>query len=178
MKLTDLINEEKEEAKGTYAAVSFSEDTIDGIKKYIKENDIPNHTKFDKMHTTLLYSKKYCPDYKPAGKLDKPMIGKGTGFEKWPSQPDDDGKVAMCLVMRYDCSELSKRHKELMKEHDATYDFDEYKPHITFSYDVAGLQCKDLPKFEGKIEIVEEYGEDLNMDWAKDNSDVSEKDDK
>jgi len=174
MKLIDLI-EEKEEAKGTYAAVHFNKETIDGIKKYIKENDIPNHTKFDKMHTTLLYSKTHCPDYKPAGKLDKPMIGKGTGFEKWPSQPDDDGNVAMCLVMRYDCPELIKRHKELMKEHDAVYDFDEYKPHITFSYDVAGLQCKDLPTFDGKIEIVEEYGEDLNMDWAKDNSDKDDK---
>lgn len=177
MKLTDLI-EEKEETKGTYAAVSFSKDTIDGIKKYIKENDIPNHTKFDKMHTTLLYSKKYCPDYTPFGKFDTPMIGKGTGFEVWDSQADDDGHVAKCLVMRYDCSELSKRHNELMKEHDAAYDFDEYKPHITFSYDIndgADIDHDELPKFSGKIEIVEEYGEDLNLDWAKENS---EKDDK
>lgn len=177
MRLIDLI-EEKEEAKGSYAAVNFNKETIDGIKKYIKENDIPNHTKFDKMHTTLLYSRKYLPDYKPQGKLDKPMIGKGKGFEVWDSQPDDDGHVAKCLVMCYDCPELVKRHKELMKEHGAAYDFDEYKPHITFSYDIGDLDHDELPKFSGKIEIVEEYGEDLEQDWATDNSDITEKDDK
>lgn len=178
MKLIDLINESKKETKGSYAGVHFSKETIDDIKEYIKDNDIPNHTKFDKLHTTLLYSRKHLPDYEPFGKFDTPMVGKSVGFEKWPSQPDDDGKVAMCLVMRYSCPELIKRHEELMKEHGATYDFDEYKPHITFSYDVAGLQCKDLPKFDSKIEVIEEYGEDLNNDWAKDNSDISEKDDK
>jgi len=120
----------------------------------------------------------YLPEYKPAGKLDKPMIGKGKGFEVWDSQPDDDGHVAKCLVMCYDCPELVKRHEELMEEHGATYDFDDYKPHITFSYDVADMNPKDLPKFDGKIEIVEEYGEDLNLDWAKDNSDITEKKDK
>jgi len=178
MRLIDLISEDKKENKGSYAAIRFNKDTIDGIKKYIKENDIPNHTKFDKMHTTLLYSRKYLPEYKPAGKLDKPMIGKGKGFEVWDSQPDNDGHVAKCLVMCYDCPELVKRHEELMEEHGATYDFDDYKPHITFSYDVADMKHKDLPKFDGKIEIVEEYGEDLNLDWAKDNSDISEKKDK
>jgi len=67
MRLIDLISEDKKENKGSYAAIRFNKDTIDGIKKYIKENDIPNHTKFDKMHTTLLYSRKYLPEYKPAG---------------------------------------------------------------------------------------------------------------
>jgi hypothetical protein len=177
MRLIDLIFEKKE-AKGTYAAVRFSDETIADIKKYIEENNIPNHTKFDKMHTTLLYSRKHCPNYEPAGEYEEALHGKPEKFEKWPSQPDDDGNVAMCLVLRYHCPDLVKRHVKLMDEHKGTYDFDEYKPHITFSYDVADLQCKDLPKYEGKIEIVEEYGEDLNLDWAKDNSDISEKDDK
>ncbi len=178
MKIIELCEKKEDSTKGTYAAVQFSKETLNNIKKYIKDNDIPNNTKFDKMHTTVLYSKKYLPDYKPQGKLNPPLIGTPLKFEKWPSQPDDDGNVAMCLVLRYTCDDLVDRHKSLMKEHDAAYDFDEYKPHITFSYDVAGLQCKDLPKFEDKIEIVEEYGEDLNLDWKEDNSDISEKDDK
>ena len=148
---------------------------------YSKENMIPIHSKCDKRTTRLLYSRKYCPDYKPAGKLDKPLIGTGSGFEVWDSQADDDGHVAKCLVMCYDCPDLIKRHKELMKEHGASYDFDEYKPHITFSYDIndgADIDKDELPKFATTIEIVEEYGEDLNLDWAKDNSDITEKKDK
>jgi len=176
MKLIDLVEEKDDSKKGTYAGVRFSKETIDGIKEYIKDNDIPNHTKFHKMHTTLLYSREYCPDYVPAGKFEEAMHGKPEEFEVWDSQPDDDDHVAKCLVMRYTCPELVKRHKTLMDEHNATYDFDEYKPHVTFSYDIGDMKIKDLPKFKGKIELVEEYGEDLNLDWAKDNSDITEKD--
>jgi len=53
-----------------------------------------------------------------------------------------------------------------MKEHGGTYDFDEYKPHITFSYDVAGMQCKDLPKFDEDIEAVHEL--ERFFEWAVD----------
>jgi len=172
MKLTEIIEEKIQ--KGTYAGVRLSNKTINAIKKFIKDNDIPNPIEPEKMHTTLLYSRKYLPDYKAKGKYDDILEGTPSGFEKWPSQPDDDGKVAMCLVLKYTCTALSKRHKELMKEHEATYDFPDYKPHVTLSYDVGSLQCKDLPKFEEPIEIVEEYAEDLNLDWAKDNT----KDDK
>jgi hypothetical protein len=170
MKVTDIIKEEKKEEKGTYAGVHFDKTTLNAIKKFIEDNDIPKPVPANKLHTTLLYSRKYLPEYKPAGKLEEPMIGKPSGFEKWPSQPDDEGNVAMCLVLRYDCPELVDRHKSLMEEHDATYDFDEYKPHITLSYDVGDLQCKNIPTFDGEIKIVEEYGEDLDLDWAKNNT--------
>lgn len=168
MKVTEII--EKKQEKGTYAAVKLSNKTNKAIVKYIKDNDIPNAIKPEKLHTTLLYSRKHLPDYEPAGEYEEAMHGKPIGFEKWPSQPDDDGKVAMCLVLKYTCPELVDRHKFLMKEHGATYDYDEYNPHVTFSYDVGGMQCKDLPKFEEDIEIIEEYAEELNLDWAKDNT--------
>jgi len=168
MKVIDII--ETKQNKGTYAGVKFSNKTNAAIEKFIKDNNIPNSIKPEKLHTTLLYSKKYLPDYKARGEFEESFIGKPTKFEKWPSQPDDDGKVAMCLVLRYDCPALIDRHKELMKEHGATYDFDEYKPHVTFSYDVGEMQCKDLPKFEEDIEVVKEYAEELNLDWAKDNT--------
>jgi hypothetical protein len=172
MKLIDLLEGKKKQ--GTYAGVRFSKKTISDIKKFIKDNDISNPVKTEKLHTTLLYSRKHLPDYEPASEFEEFLIGKPTKFEKWPSQPDDDGNVAMCLVLKFDCEDLVKRHEFLMKQHGGTYDFDEYKPHITFSYDVGNLQCKNLPKFVENIEIVEEYGEDLNLDWAKNNSDMSE----
>ena len=80
MKLIDLL--EKEEQKGTYAGVRFSKETIDDIKKYIEENEIPNRIKFDKLHTTLLYSRKHCPNYEPAGELEEVMHGKPEKFER------------------------------------------------------------------------------------------------
>ena len=165
MKLTEIT--EAKDPDGTYAGVHFSQATRDAIAKYIKDNGIPNSTNIDKMHTTLLYSRKYLPDYEPAGVFESPLVGKPAGFEKWPSQPDEDGKVSMCLVLRFDCPDLNARHKELMDKHDATYDFDEYKTHVTFSYDVGGMKVKDLPPFTDSLEITDEYKEDLDLSWAK-----------
>jgi len=164
MKLIDIT--EKKETKGTYAGVRFSDKTKDAVKKYMKDNKIPNPLRTEKMHSTLLYSRKYCPDYEPAGEMEETLIGKSDSFESWESQPDDDGNTSNCLVLKYTCDGLKDRHESLMKEHGATFDFDDYTPHITFSYDVGDLDPKKLPKFEEDIEIVEEYGEDLDLDWA------------
>lgn len=161
---------EAKDKKGTYAGVRFSTATVNNIQKYIENNKIPNPVGSTKMHTTLLYSRKHCPDYEPAGDLDPPMIGKPTKFAIWPSQPDENGNPNNCLVLEYKCPDLVKRHKELMKEHDAEYDWDEYKTHVTFSYNVKDLDIKDLPTFEDDLEIANEYGEDLNLDWAKENA--------
>ena len=169
MKWTEIAEEKEENKKGTYAGVRFSEETKNAVEQYNKDNDIPNPIKTDKLHTTLLYSRKYLPDYKPAGKYDKPMIGKVKKFDVFESRPDAfDDKAARCLVLLFDCPELVDRFNELMDKHDATFDYDEYKPHITFSYDIGDMDIKDLPEFKGKIELVSEYDEDLNLNWAKD----------
>jgi len=152
---------------GTYAGVKFSEKTKKAIRKYIKDNNIPNRVRTDSLHTTLLFSRKHLPDYEPAGTFENPLIGNFTKFVKWPSQPTKDGTVNMCLVLKYKCPELVKRHNFLMNEHGATYDFDKYKPHITLSYNVGGLQCKDLPNFEGEIEIIEEYYKPFEEWWCE-----------
>ena len=166
MKIQEIV---EGETTGSYAGVRFGDLTKDAICDYIKENNIPNAVPQDKLHTTLLYSKKYLPNYKPAGMYKKLIVGEPTEFEVWPSQPDDDGNISKCLVLRYRCPELVDRHKYLMKQHNAQYDFDEYKPHITFSYDVGDLKPEDLPAFTTPILIVSEYGEDLNTNWNDQN---------
>lgn len=160
--------------KGTYAGVKFSTASINNIQKYIENNNIPNAVPKNKLHTTLLYSRKHLPNYEPAGKLEPILTAKPSKFAIWPSQPDENGEPNNCLVLEYDCSDLTKRHKDLMKEHDGEYDWDDYKTHVTFSYNVKDLDVKDLPPFEDELEITEEYGEDLNLDWAKDNAKSSD----
>lgn len=161
MNLTEILTEQKKE--GTYSGVHFDNATKKAIRLFTKENDIPNVVPRDKLHTTVLYSRKHLPDYKPLGKLDTPLIGKFKQFDLWKSQ---DGN--QCLVMLFDCTDLVDRHKFLMKEHDATYDYDEYKPHVTLSYDVGeNFNLKSLPSYEGPINITEEYMEPLVLDWAK-----------
>lgn len=170
MKLQNLY-EKKQSEKGTYAGVSFDEETLKKITNFIKENKIPNAVPADKLHTTLLYSRKYLPDYKAQGEIDPPYVGTPKEFDVWESQEDNNGEKTKCLVLKYSCKELEKRHEYLMDEHDATYDFDQYRPHITFSYNIGDLDVSELdPSSIGDIVIVKEYQEDLNLNWAKENT--------
>lgn len=148
--------------KGTYAGVKFDSNTVDALVKFCKDAKIPNCLPSEKFHTTLLYSRKFLPDYKPA--TDTNLVGTPVGLEIWPSQ---DGNS--CLVLVYSCPKLTARHLKLLKQHDTTHDY-EYKPHITLSYDIKDWTKKDLPEIPAtlnKIVINKEYGEDLDLDWTK-----------
>lgn len=156
---------------GTYAGVRYSQASRDAIKRYQKENNIPNPLDPSKLHSTLLYSTKHLPDYTAAGMYDPTLKAQPKTFEKWASQPDEDGKVSQCLVLTTDSPELVKRHEKLMDEHDAKYNFPEFKTHVTLSYDVGDdFDVDSLPPFEEELEITEEYQEDLDLSWAKTNS--------
>lgn len=175
MRLQELLEQSKDKPEpGTYAAVTFSQATVDDILRYIKTNNIPNAISPEKMHCTVLYSRKYCPDYVPMGTIDPPWVGTPTGLEVWESRGKNrDEDPSRCLVMKFTCDELTKRHNQLMKEHNATYDFPEYKTHITLSYNIGDMDIANLPSVNDTIpvvEIVEEYGEDLDLDWAAKNA--------
>ena len=174
MKLEDLRLLVEAAKKGSYAAVTFNKATIDTILEYMKENNIPRPLAAEKLHTTLLYSRRHLPDYNPQGKIAPAWIGTPTEFVVWETRGKfRDEPTKNCLVLKYKCKELTARHEELMKEHPATYDFPTYEAHITFSYDIGDLDIKTLPSIEkylSEIVIVNEYGEDLDLDFAKKNS--------
>lgn len=166
MKLRELMEAMN---KGTYAGVYFDEDTKKAVQQYIEDNNIPKPVNVDKLHTTLLYSRKFLPDYIPGGMYKQPLVGTPTELVVWKTQGDEGKEPANCLVMKYDCPELVERHKSLMKEHGATFDYPEYTPHITLSYDIGDIDVDSLSNIKDAIKtigIVEEYGEDLKLDWA------------
>ena len=125
---------------GTYACVHFDDATLEHISNLMDELDVPNRVPLSEIHTTLLYSRKYLPDYEAQRKYDKPMTGRTTELQTWTGRDSDS--TNNILVLLFDSEQLQKRHKKLMKDHDATYDFPEYLPHITLSYDAD----KDMDK--------------------------------
>jgi len=163
MRLTELM--EKKEPAGTYAGYHYDKDGVALLSKYAKDAKLPNPLDPAKTHTTLLYSKKPCPNYEPLGKLESPIKCKINKMEVWPTQSKKNA-----LVVTLTAPDMCKRHKELMDEHGATYDFDEYKPHITLSYDIGDLDVDKLPEIKDtvkEIDAVEEYGEDIKDEWNK-----------
>ncbi len=163
------LNELADTPDGTYAGARFSEDSVASIRKYIDKNGIPNSPNDDKLHSTILYSRKYLPEYEAQGMYDPAMKGTPTGTEVWPSQPDEQGNRKRCLVLKFDSPDLAARHSSLMTRHEAMYDFDEYKPHVTLSYDLGDDFDEDkLSDFgEEELEITSEYAENLNTNWAR-----------
>ncbi len=95
------------------------------------------------------------------------MLATPTNLEVWPSQPDENGETSNVLVQCFDCPDLEKRHTDLMGEHDAQYDFDEYKPHITLSYNVGDASAEDFEPFNRPINVVSEYSEELKTKTPK-----------
>lgn len=149
-----LLNEIKDTKIGTYAGVRFDDATIDALNKYIEDNKIPNPVK--EFHTTLLFSRKPLPKYQPMEEYSPPLKGKPTEVKNL-----GDDKT---IVVMFDAPELEKRHKELMKEHGATWDYESYIPHVSLSYDGASANLKDLTKPDFPINIVKEYSEALTLD--------------
>jgi len=84
------------------------------------------------------------------------------------------------LVLLLDSEDAVNRHQVLMKQHESTYDFPEYKPYITLSYDI-----EDFMRMKNKKSVLEnikdkyntlipkefhlnaEYVEHLNPNWEK-----------
>lgn len=149
---------DKDLYKGTYAGLRFSEESKDKIMKLCEF--VPNSISRDDIHCTLLYSRKHLPNYIAKGSINE--TAKVNGYKIFETQ---DGSRALVLTLESDF--IINRFNELMKTHDATYDYDEYIPHITISYDIGDFGIDSL-NFNESLDIIEEYKKDLKLDWGKD----------
>lgn len=89
--------------------------------------------------------------------------GKPTDLDIWFGESGE-----RCLVLKYDCPELCIRHKYLMETHNATYDFPDFTPHITLSYDMCDVDIASLPNIHDYLDsicITYEYSRELIVDW-------------
>ena len=159
----------EKESKGTYAGLRFTPESKEAVMHYLRQNNIPKPTDIDKLHVTLLYSRKHLSDYVPAGKLDTHHECHPAGFDVWKTKPPEGENQTEgwnALVMKFNAPSVVARHKELMAKHEATYDFPDYKPHITMSYNIGDMDHSALPPFTAPLHLNEEYDEELDLDWA------------
>lgn len=166
MMLSEIANK-----PGTYAGVRFDDDSTNRLAEFQSKLKIPNAISPKKFHVTLLHSKKHLPNYKPQGKINPPYKGTPSKLVVWKTQPDEEGETSNCLVLQFDCPELVKRHKALMDEHGAQFDYNKFEPHVTLSYSIGDLDIKDANLDDiGSLNMVEEYHQPLDLSWAKKNS--------
>lgn len=148
------------EEKGVYVAVTYNQSAQDDLLDFIKEYNIPSTLKAEDFHTTIIYSRKYA-DIKD---LEDNM--EDSEIVAYPKElhvfETFDKKRA--LVIKLDCPYLEERHKYLMEKYNLTYDYDEYIPHITLSYDIGNMGLPENVKFPKFFRINSEYKEELNLE--------------
>jgi hypothetical protein len=147
-----------EQQKGTYAAYKYSKRTEGWLNQFIDNHKL--HEPNRDFHTTLLYSTVGAPTLSTSGGDINVSPVTFAGFEKFGA----------ALVIKLDAPYMVERHKELMSKHpELVYDYDEYIPHITLSYDAEHIDTAtlDASYFNGfEFEVVLEYHEALDLEWA------------
>lgn len=161
MRIDEIYRLLEDPEDGTFAGVKFSSASSQKLLDFTERNDVPNPTPVGKHHITLLFSRVPLPNYKPIGKLKKPLTVIPIDVKLWG---EADEKV---LVVVLDAPALVNRHKKLMTQHpEAIWEHDEYIPHVTLSYDAGDYDINRLDiKKLGSLTVFEEYKEDIEPDW-------------
>jgi hypothetical protein len=150
----------KKEPTGTYVCLKMDEDSQKRVARFIELNHIVNGVQMASLHSTVIYSKKHCPNLKveDIGRVEAKIV-------KFIQIPHE---TKIILALETESEEMQKLHKRLRKEHDATHDFDSYLTHVTVAYDALQMPVHpDMSMFEGRPLVFDTMVvEDLNEDWA------------
>lgn len=74
------------------------------------------------------------------------------------------GKDKNILVLRFSSEELLERNQEF-RDHGCSYDFPEYKSHLTISYNGADIDISDIKPYTGRLEFGPEIYKEINTNW-------------
>lgn len=134
---------------GFFLGIKPTPETERNIRDLIKSIGLPDPT--HKLHCTVVLDKAVRYEPEPIS------VPRNASFLRF----DMFGPEKNCLVMVLSCPELERRHLELRNRYGIQWDFPDYHPHITLSYDfVEGRQVLPTPNFP--ITLQEEYLEDFN----------------
>ena len=133
------------------------------IVSWAKEQGFETTIPAEDLHVTIIHTR--TP-------LDWIKVGQAG---EWSSE--DDGKMTIApggprlmerfgeaVVLQFASTRLAWRHEDIKRLGAAT-DFPEYQPHITISWNAAGVDLTKVEPYKGKIELGPEQFEEVNDDW-------------
>jgi len=156
------INEKKDVdfKGGIYIACYPDKITKDRIKYFVKEK-LKLKTSHDDYHMTLIYSSKECKETIKIVSSDK-IVASPKEYDLFPNSTDKTGK-SFALVLKLESKTAKKLHDYLMKNYKLKYDYDEYIPHLTLTYDIDAAD----DDFKNKLESKEIPLPDFNLVFDK-----------
>lgn len=143
-----------------YIAVGLTASSKQDVLNVARKLKIPGLINPDSFHCTLIYSSK--PALQPVLYVRK--IFEAT-VDEVGFFPTSNG-AKRCCILKLQSNSLEQRHKSLMNEMEASYDYPSYIPHITLSYDCPqdyAVSKADQQKTKGlPIFLVGEYLEAID----------------
>ena len=162
MKAVDIIRRDN---RGTYAKLVPSLHTKEKLHSVANQINIENLVSQRSLHTTVIYSRVECSPPIDESNVKLPIIANGSHFDIF-NNPDGSKSLVVVLAS----SEMHTLHNKLMAEHNATYDYDEYHPHVTLSYDYTKTTLPEQSAIDylQNLEFDEMIVEELILDWRSD----------
>lgn len=134
---------------GLYVAAYYTDEAVSALRAFQKRLKLPRPANPNDFHTTIVYSKKPI-HWRCEHDVHWPVTP--TGWAVWKDRARDKN----VLVLLVEAQHLRVRFK-LAMDRGATFDFDQYNPHISFSYDVGeDFDPSKLPLPEFNIDIAYE----------------------
>lgn len=112
-----------------------------------------------KMHVTVAFSRA-AVDWMVMGQAYEDDVTVSDGGPRLLERFGD------AVVLSFASSALSWRHEE-MKNRGASWDHDQYQPHVTISWDAADLDLSKVEPYRGKIVLGPEIFEEVKESWKE-----------
>lgn len=113
----------------------------------------------EELHVTVVYSKEPVDWFKVGASFDSDLRVPRGG-------PRMNEKFGDAQVLLFTHNELVWRHLDA-KYAGASWDHEEYQPHITISYDPRNPDIRNVEPYQGTIVLGAEIFRDIEIDWSK-----------
>jgi len=119
------------------------------------------------MHVTICFSRQPVDWMKVGEAWNEDENGRMTVHAGGPRAVEPLGDKG-AVVLLFGASSLSYRHEGIKRETGASFDYSEYQPHVTITYDVPpDLDLEKVRPYRGKLVFGPEIFEEVNEDWEK-----------
>lgn len=153
--------EDVELLNGTYAKLVPDRNSVTKLKEFCKASGIDS-IPGDKMHCTIVYSRRPVPEIADFP-INLPTSARIKGY-KLLDNSNTGGQSLVCLL---ESNYLQQIFKTFTEDFGATWDYDEFIPHITLNYDWTGPLPEKVPQFS--VHFHQFKVEDLDLEWTSDN---------
>ncbi len=140
------------------------------ILAWARDEGLPNVVPGTSMHVTLAYSKAPVDWMKigstwnsdPQGRLRIPPGG--------PRVIERLGATGKAVVLSFRSEDLNWEHQMIHGNGEATWDHEDYQPHLTLSWDVpADFDLEAVTPYQGRLVLGPQIFEEIVEDWVEKN---------